>query len=172
MRSIIATTTEIYDYLRLLYAHVGQPHCPESGKPMASQTPTEIIDRLMALPAGTRLMLLAPVVQHQKGEFRDVIEKLAREGFVRARVDGELVELAVETRVKIDPKKKHDIEAVVDRLVVGEGMRQRLADSVETALKWGGGRLLALTQPPGVRGDNWEEQLQSTRMVSPKTGRS
>jgi excinuclease ABC subunit A len=172
MRSIIATTTEIYDYLRLLYAHVGQPHCPESGKPMASQTPTEIIDRLMALPEGTRLMLLAPVVQHQKGEFRDVIEKLAREGFVRARVDGELVELAVETRVKIDPKKKHDIEAVVDRLVVGEGMRQRLADSVETALKWGDGRLLALTQSPGVRGDNWEEQLQSTRMVSPKTGRS
>ena len=172
MRSIIATTTEIYDYLRLLYAHVGQPHCPESGKPMASQTPTEIIDRLMALPEGTRLMLLAPVVQHQKGEFRDVIEKLAREGFVRARVDSELVELAVETRVKIDPKKKHDIEAVVDRLVVGEGMRQRLADSVETALKWGQGRLLALTQPPGARGEDWEEQLQSTRMVSPKTGRS
>ena len=114
MRSIIATTTEIYDYLRLLYAHIGRPHCPDTGEPLTSQTPTEIIDRIMTMKEGTRLMLLAPVVSHQKGEFRDVIEKLAREGFVRARVDGELHELAVETRIKIDPKKKHHIEAVVD----------------------------------------------------------
>ena len=173
MRSIIATTTEIYDYLRLLYAHIGRPHCPDTGEPLTSQTPTEIIDRIMTMKEGTRLMLLAPVVSHQKGEFRDVIEKLAREGFVRARVDGELHELAVETRIKIDPQKKHHIEAVVDRLVLGEGMRQRLADSVETALKWGHGRLLALHQPGGT-GDreSWEEILHSTRMVSSKTGRS
>ena len=173
MRSIIATTTEIYDYLRLLFAHIGRPHCPESGEPMSSQTPTEIIDRLVAMKEGTRLMLLAPVVSHQKGEFRDVIEKLAREGFVRARVDGELHELEVNTRIKVDPKKKHHIEAVVDRLVIGEGMRQRLADSVETALKWGQGKLLALYQPAKTADrDAWEEVLHSTRMVSSKTGKS
>ena len=173
MRSIIATTTEIYDYLRLLYAHVGQPHCPDSGKPMSSQTPTQIIDRLLELPKGTRLMLLAPVISHQKGEFRDVIEKLAREGFVRARIDGQLIELEVNTRVKIDPKKKHYIEAVVDRLVVNPDMRQRLADSVETALKWGKGKLIALTQGKSKKGsDQWDEQLHSSQMVSPKTGKS
>jgi excinuclease ABC subunit A len=173
MRSIIATTTEIYDYLRLLYAHVGQPHCPDSGKLMASQTSTQIIDRLMELPEKTRLMVLAPVISHQKGEFRDVIEKLAREGFVRARVDGQLVELEVDTRIKIDPKKKHHIEVVVDRLVVGPDMRQRMADSVEIALKWGSGRLLALTQKSSSsNSDQWNEELHSTKMVSSKTGKS
>ncbi len=172
MRSIIATTTEIFDYLRLLYAHVATPHCPESGEPMSQQTPTEIIDRLMELKTGTRVMLLAPVVSHQKGEFRDVIEKLAREGFVRARVDGELVELEVNTRIMIDPKKKHHIEAVVDRLVIGDGMRQRLADSVETALKWGQGRVLAMHQSSKKKTDRWDEALHSTQMVSGATGKS
>jgi len=172
MRSIIATTTEIFDYLRLLYAHVGTPHCPESGESMSQQTPTEIIDRIMEMKAGTRVMLLAPVITHQKGEFRDVIEKLAREGFVRARVDGELVELEVNTRIMIDPKKKHHIEAVVDRLVIGDGMRQRLGDSVETALKWGQGRVLALHQSAKKKSDQWEETLHSTKMVSSATGKS
>ena len=173
MRSIIATTTEIYDYLRLLYAHVGQPHCPESGERMSSQTSTQIIDRLLKLPEGTKLMLLAPVVNHQKGEFRDVIEKLAREGFVRARVDGELIELEVNTRIKIDPKKKHYIEAVVDRLVINSEIRQRLADSVETALKWGNGKLIALTQSKSKkRQEKWNEELHSSDMFSTKTGKS
>jgi len=171
-RSVIATTTEIYDYLRLLYAHIGQPHCPDSGEPMSQQTPTEIIAKLMELPAGTRLMLLAPVVEHQKGEFRDVIEKLAREGFVRARVDGELVELAANTRVKIDPKKKHNIEVVVDRLVVGDDVRARLGDSVETSLKWGNGRVLVMQQSVGGARDRWDQKLHSTRMYSAATGRS
>ena len=172
-RSVIATTTEIYDYLRLLFAHIGQPHCPDSGEPMSQQTATEIIDRLMANDPGTRLMILAPVVSHQKGEFRDVIEKLAREGFVRARVDGQMVELAVNTRVKLDARRKHNIEVVVDRLVIGDGVRSRLADSVETALKWGKGRLLGLMQPAGKRAkDNWDETLHSTLMVSAATGRS
>ena len=94
-------------------------------------------------------MLLAPWSRAQKGEFRDVIERLAREGFVRARVDGELVELASNARVKLDPKEKHTIEVVVDRLVIDEKIRVRLSDSVETALKWGEGRLLVLHQPPG-----------------------
>jgi excinuclease ABC subunit A len=91
-RSIIATTTEVYDYLRLLYAHIGQPYCPETGVPIVRQTTSDIVDKILALPSRTRVMLLAPVVREEKGEFRDVIERLSREGFVRARVDGELIE--------------------------------------------------------------------------------
>src|SRR5437773_4191816 len=107
-RSIIATTTEIYDYLRLLYAHVGQPHCPETGVPIVTQTTSDIVDKILALPPRTRVMLLAPVVREQKGEFRDVVERLSREGFVRARIDGELVELGdPNARVKLDPKAPH-----------------------------------------------------------------
>ena len=105
------------------------------------------MDKILALPPKTRVMLLAPVVGEQKGEFRDVIERLAREGFVRARVDGELVELSSNVRVKLDPKQRHTIEAIVDRLVIDDKIRVRLSDSVETALKWGEGRLLLLQQP-------------------------
>src|SRR3954463_8637052 len=127
-RSIIATTTEIYDYLRLLYAHVGQAYCPETGVPIVHQTTSDIVDKILQLPARSRVMLLAPVVREQKGEFRDVVERLAREGFVRARIDGELVELANGARVKLDPKSKHTIEAVVDRLVIDDKIRIRLGD--------------------------------------------
>ena len=147
-RSIIATTTEIYDYLRLLFAHVGQPHCPDSGLPIAAQTTTDIIDKIVGLPAKTRVMVLAPVVREEKGEFRDVIDRLAREGFVRARVDGVLVELATNIRVKLDPKQKHSIDVVVDRLVIDDKVRVRLSDSVETALKWGEGTVVVLHQEP------------------------
>ena len=161
-RSIIATTTEIYDYLRLLYAHVGQPYCPETGVPIVRQTTSDIVDKILALPPRTRVMLLAPVVRGQKGEFRDVVERLSREGFVRARVDGELVELANGVRIKLDPKAKHTIEAVVDRLVIDEKIRVRLSDSVETALRWGEGVLLTLHQAPDV-------SLKS-KVQSPKSG--
>ncbi len=171
-RSIIATTTEIYDYLRPLFAHVGQAHCPVSGEPITHQTPSEIVDKILALPAKTRVMLLAPVVQDQKGEFRDVIERLAREGFVRARVDSELVELASNVRVKLEPKQKHTIEVVVDRLVMDEKIRVRLGDSVETALKWGEGRILLLHQSPEQPSAVWLETLHSTRNYSPATGLS
>ncbi|HEU5071983.1 MAG TPA: excinuclease ABC subunit UvrA [Verrucomicrobiae bacterium] len=178
-RSIIATTTEIYDYLRLLFAHVGQPHCPDTGVPIAAQTTTDIVDKILALPARTKVMLLAPVVRNQKGEFRDVIERMAREGFVRARVDGEIVELAANTRVKLDPARRHTIEVVVDRLVMDEKIRVRLADSVETALKWGEGVFLTLHQLPEGRAngagpvpDAWIETLHSNRMFSPATGKS
>ena len=194
-RSIIATTTEIYDYLRLLYAHVGRPHCPETGVPIVTQTTSDIVDNILALPPRTRLMLLAPVVRDQKGEFRDVIERLSREGFVRARIDGELMELAEGTRVRLDPKEKHTIEAVVDRLIIDERIRVRLSDSVETALKWGGGVMLTLHQPSeggagsplpaarlqtdiGAHGvtrpakDGWLEMLHSNRNLSPATGKS
>src|SRR5947208_3206575 len=112
-RSIIATTTEVYDYLRLLYAHVGQPYCPETGVPIVRQTTSDIVDKILSLPPRTKVMVLAPVVRAQKGEFRDVIERLGREGFVRARIDGSLVDLASGTRLKLDPKEKHTIEAAV-----------------------------------------------------------
>jgi excinuclease ABC subunit A len=187
-RSIIATTTEIYDYLRLLYAHVGQPYCPETGGPIVRQTTSDIVDKILALPPRTRVMVLAPVVREEKGEFRDVIERLSREGFVRARVDGELIELANGVRVKLEAKEKHTIEAVVDRLVIDDKIRVRLSDSVETALKWGGGVLLTLHQAEAASADKappapasaearastqaWVETLYSNRNLSPATGKS
>jgi excinuclease ABC subunit A len=174
-RSIIATTTEIYDYLRLLFANIGQPHCPVSGEPISRQTTSDIVDKILALPLKTRVMLLAPVVVKQKGEFRDVIERLAREGFVRARVDGELIELSSNVRVKLDPKQRHSIDAIVDRLVIDEKIRVRLSDSVETALKWGDGRLALLQQPgeaAGGNGNDWTESMHSNRNYSPATGQS
>lgn len=179
-RSIIATTTEIYDYLRLLYAHIGQPYCPETGTPVTRQTTTDIVDKILSLPPRSRVMLLAPVVRNLKGEFRDVMERLAREGFVRARIDGELVELSNGGRVKLEAKERHTIEAVVDRLVVDDKVRVRLSDSVETALRWGEGVLLTLHQEPesdgkpvaAVRGNGWTETLHSNRNLSPATGKS
>ena len=181
-RSIIATTTEIYDYLRLLYAHIGQAHCPETGVPISTQSTSDIVDKILALPQKTKVMLLAPIVRRQKGEFRDVFERLAREGFVRARVDGELMELGENiARVKLDKKKFHNIEAVVDRLVIDDKIRVRLVDSVETALRWGEGVMFTLHQlpeeskvqsPKSKAGENWIETLHSNKMCSPATGKS
>ena len=181
-RSIIATTTEIYDYLRLLYAHVGQAHCPETGVPISTQSTSDIVDKILARPPKTKVMLLAPIVRRQKGEFRDVFERLAREGFVRARVDGELIELGENiARVKLDKKKFHNIEAVVDRLVIDDKIRVRLGDSVETALRWGEGVMFTLHQlpeeskvqsPKSKAGENWIETLHSNKMCSPATGKS
>jgi len=192
-RSTVATVTEIYDYLRLLYAHVGQPHCPETGVPIIPQTTSDIVDKILALPPKQRVMLLAPVVRDQKGEFRDVVERLAREGFVRARIDGEFVELQANVRVKLDPKARHNIDVIVDRLIIDDKVRVRLSDSVETALRWGEGVVLVLHQPPAVesRGskaegktaaldsrpsnldsDKWTEVMHSNRNFSPATGKS
>jgi excinuclease ABC subunit A len=171
-RSIIATTTEIYDYLRLLFAHVGQPFCPETGVPIVRQTTSDIVDRILALPPRTRVMLLAPVVREQKGEFRDVVERLAREGFVRARIDGELVELANGVRVKLEPKERHTIEAVVDRLVIDDKIRVRLSDSVETALKWGEGTLLTLHQEPAAASNALAASPPLATAGSPSSGAS
>ena len=171
-RSTIATTTEIYDYMRLLFANVGQAHCPESGQPISSLSASDMIEQLLRLPEDTRLMLLAPVIQNQKGEFRDVLEKLAREGFVRARIDGQFVELEANVRVPLDSKKKHSIEIVVDRLVVSDKARGRLADSVETSLKWGNGKIVALSQSQDQDRDSWKELCLSNRLSSPVTGKS
>jgi excinuclease ABC subunit A len=168
-RSTIATTTEIYDYLRLLYAHIGQAHCPRSGAPLSRQSASDIIDRILALPERTRVMLLAPVIKEQQGEFRDVIDRLSREGFVRARVDGQLVELEANMRLKLNPRQKHTIDIVVDRLIVGPKIRARLGDSVETALKWGKGLMLLLHQEV-QGGKKWIETVYSERLYSPITG--
>ena len=131
-RSTVATVTEIYDYMRLLWARVGVPHSPTTGLPITSQTVSQMVDRAMALPEGTRALLLAPIVRGRKGEYRKELLTLLKDGFTRAKVDGELVEIA--DAPALDKKKKHDISVVVDRIVVRPGLEQRLAESFETAL--------------------------------------
>lgn len=167
-RSTIATTTEIYDYLRLLFSAIGQPHDPATGQPVYKQTAQSIVDALLKLPQEAKMILLAPMVEDQVGEFRDVLEKIRREGFVRARINGEIVELGSKQPVRLDKSGSHCIEAVVDRLVNREGVRQRLADSVETALKWGSGSLIALVQEQGE--DEWHPHRFSTDFTNPETG--
>jgi excinuclease ABC subunit A len=171
-RSIIATTTEIYDYLRLLFAHVGSRIVRRVAIRFHGGRPVTLWMACWHYRSALDLMVLAPVVTGQKGEFRDVMERLAREGFVRARVDGTIVELAANVRVQMDPKALHTIEAVVDRLVVDEKIRVRLSDSVETALKWGEGRLVTLCQAPGDDPARWVETRYSNRLYSPSTGRT
>jgi len=131
-RSTVGTVTEIYDYLRLLFARIGHPHCTSCGKEITSQTVSQMVDQLMALPAGTRLTLLGPMIRGRKGEYKKELNQLRKEGFTRVVIDGKPVELADE--FELDKKKKHDIDIVVDRIVVKEGVQRRLADSLETAL--------------------------------------
>ena len=130
-RSTVGTVTEIYDYLRLLYARVGRPHCPVCGRPIAGQSLDQIVEQVLALPEGTRFTVNAPVVRDRKGEFRDVLDELRRDGFTRVKVDGE--QLLLEDEITLDKKFKHTIEVVVDRLVMKDDLRQRLTQSVETA---------------------------------------
>jgi len=151
-RSTIATTTEIYDYLRVLFSAVGQPHDPGTGKPLVRQTPQQIVDQILAYPPETKIVVLAPTVVNERGEFRDVIEKLRREGFVRARIDGEIVELGRSEPIRLKKTDSHTIEAVVDRLIIRDGVRVRLADSIDTALTWGGNRVVVLRQRPNIVG--------------------
>jgi excinuclease ABC subunit A len=166
-RSIIATTTEIYDYLRVLFSAIGQPHDPLTGQPIFRQTAQQIVDQILQFPAETKIILLAPLVRNESGEFRDVIEKTRREGFVRVRVDGEIVELGRPEPIRLKKGERHTIEAVVDRLVVREGIRTRLADSVETALKWGNNRMVVLRE--NAQRSNWEEIRYSTDYGNPET---
>jgi excinuclease ABC subunit A len=140
-RSTVGTVTEIYDYLRLLYARVGQPHCPRCGKPITSQSVQQIVDALLRLPAQTRLGLIAPVVRDRKGELRKELEALRRDGFARVAIDGELHDLSEE--IQLDKKRRHTLEVYVDRVVIKEGIESRLFDSVELALKLSGGLLKA-----------------------------
>ena len=132
-RSTVGTVTEIYDYMRLLFARIGRPHCHNCGQPIARQTPEQIVDQVLQMPEGTRFQVLAPIVRTRKGEFTQLFEDLARRGFARARVDGEVKDLS--DKIRLDRYFQHDIDVIVDRLVIKEGMASRLTDSIETALK-------------------------------------
>ena len=160
-RSTVGTITEIYDYLRLLYARIGIPHCPECGKEISQQTIDQMVDYLMALEPGTKLQLLAPIVRGKKGEYKKLIEDMKKSGFVRIRIDGEVMDINDE--IKLDKNKKHSIEVVVDRIIVKEGIERRLTDSLETVLKLSGG--LALIDIIGV-----EEKLFSQNYACPDCG--
>jgi len=157
-RSIVATTTEIHDYLRLLYASIGHPHCYRCGKPVARQSAEQIVEQLLDLPANSRLMLLAPLVRGRKGGHEELLDAVRKQGFVRVRIDGEIYEMDV--LPQLDKRKKHSIEVVIDRLVVADKIRSRLADSVELALRQGEGVLLAMVQE-GV--GRWREILYSEK---------
>jgi excinuclease ABC subunit A len=152
-RSTVATVTEIYDYLRLLYARAGRPHCHVCGFPVASSTPQQMVEKVLTLPEKTRFLVLAPVVRGRKGEYGKQLNEYAEQGFARVRVDGEVHELPVD--LGLDKNYKHDIEVVVDRLVIREGIERRLTDSVETALKLAEG----LVQVETVAGDGEGESM-------------
>jgi excinuclease ABC subunit A len=139
-RSTVGTVTEIHDYLRLLFARIGKPHCPQCGRPIERQTAQQIVDQIMALPEGTAVQIMAPVVRGRKGEYKQLFEDLKKEGFVRVRVDGVLRTLFED--IELDKNKRHDIEIVLDRIKVEAKKRGRIADSVETALKWGQGLVI------------------------------
>ncbi|NQT81750.1 excinuclease ABC subunit UvrA [bacterium] len=143
-RSTVATTTEIYDYLRLLYASIGVPHCYKCGREISSQTVQEIVDAILELPARTKVQILAPVVRGRKGEHQQLLDSLRTQGYVRVRIGGEVRELAEE--IKLSKRVKHDIAVVVDRLIAKQGIRSRLTDSVETSLKLGNGSVIAWTK--------------------------
>lgn len=160
-RSTVGTITEIYDYLRLLFASIGVPHCPKCGRAISRQTAAQIVQRVMALTPEDRVMVLAPIVRGRKGEFKKEMEKLVEHGFTRARIDGELVSL--EDEIQLDKRKNHTIEVVVDRLLVKPGIEQRLEMSIGLAMKLAGG----LVQVAIVGGD---EQLYSERLACPDCG--
>lgn len=160
-RSTVATITEIYDYLRLLYARIGRPVCPTHGMEIASQTVQQMVDQIMELPERTRIQILAPVVSGRKGEHIKLLEDLQKEGYVRLRVDGEMHEITDD--IQLDKNKKHTIEVVVDRIIVKEGIESRLTDSLETALPLGNGRVI-------VDVINGEEIVMSENHACPECG--
>ncbi len=136
-RSTVGTVTEIYDYLRLLYARIGHPHCPQCGKPISQQTVDQIVDTVKALPERTKILILAPLIRGRKGEHQKILEKAKKDGFVRVRINGEV--RGLDEEITLDKQKKHTIELVVDRLIIRPDMEKRLADSIELALSYGGG---------------------------------
>src|ERR687883_1014423 len=166
-RSTVGTVTEIYDYLRLLWARIGHPHCHICGKPVAGQSAEQIIDQVMELEEGTRFMVMAPVVRGRKGEYGKVLEELRGEGFQRARVDGEMRML--EDEIVLDKKYKHDISIVIDRLVMRHDLRKRLADSIETAVALADGMVEIETVPRGGEGAA-EVILYSEKFACPDHG--
>jgi excinuclease ABC subunit A len=169
-RSTVATVTEIYDYLRLLYARAGRPHCHVCGFPVASSTSQQMVEKILELPEGTRFMLLAPVVRGRKGEYGRFLQELAEDGYARVRVDGALHELPVD--LNLDKNYKHDIEVVVDRLVIRDGIERRLTDSVETALRLAEGLILVETVERDGSGAEGESMLFSETFTCTNCGAS
>jgi excinuclease ABC subunit A len=169
-RSTVGTITEIYDYLRVLYARVGQGHCPSCGKPITAQTREQIIEQIIALPEGTRFALLAPVVRAQKGEFRDLFADLIKQGFVRARVDGRQVSLSDDLR--LDRQMRHSVEVVVDRLTASADVRPRLAEAVELGLSLGGGNLIVAREPVAGAPEHPDDWNLSAHFACPDCGKS
>ena len=159
-RSTVSTATEIYDYLRLLFARVGTPTCPQCGRGVAAQTVPQMVERVLALPAESKLMVLAPLVRNAKGDHKPVLARILREGFIRVRIDGDIYE--VKTPPKLDKAKKHTIEAVVDRIIIKPDIRTRISESIETALKVGDGVAVISWQPPG-ESDKWTDESFSER---------
>jgi len=162
-RSTVGTVTEVYDYLRLLYARVGHPHCPVCGREVRRQTVEQMADHVEKLPKGTRIMVRGPVVKGRKGEYRSLIEDVRKSGFVRVRVDGSLYEIG--EQIPMDKNKKHDVQVVVDRIVVGPEQRTRLVDSIETAARLGGGSVI-------IAPDKGEEIQMSQDFACPYDGTS
>jgi excinuclease ABC subunit A len=160
-RSTVGTVTEIYDYLRLLFSSIGQPHCPQCGQTITRQSVEQILQSVLALPEGERVMILAPIVRGRKGEFKKELAKLARDGFIRARVDGELRSL--DEDIRLDKRRNHSIEAVIDRLLIKPGINERLGESIRTALKLTNGAVL-------VSVIDGEEKLYSEKMACVNCG--
>ena len=165
-RSTVGTITEIYDYLRLLFARVGEPHCPEHGTKLEAQTVSQMVDQVMALPEGARVMVLAPIVRERKGEHVHVFKELRTSGFIRARVDGLVCE--IDYPPELEKNKKHSIDVVVDRLKIKPGLEQRLAESFETAIQLAEG----LAMVAHIGDDDQEEMLFSALFACPKCGHS
>ncbi len=161
-RSTVGTVTEIYDYLRLLYARIGHPHCPNCKRPIAGQTIQQIVDQLLLLPKGARLQVIAPLIRGRKGEYSALFDELRKKGYVRIRVDGEIQELDGE--ISLDKNKKHNIEVIIDRIILREGIESRLADSLETALDLGDGLVIVQETVSG------EEKIFSTSFACIECG--
>ncbi|RLA02649.1 MAG: excinuclease ABC subunit UvrA, partial [Gammaproteobacteria bacterium] len=168
-RSTVGTITEIYDYLRLLFARAGIPQCPDHHKPLQAQSISQMVDQAMALPAESKVMVLAPVIQERKGEHLQLVQELLSQGFIRARIDGYVVELS--EMPTLDPKKKHSIDVVVDRLKIRDESRLRMAESFETAttLSDGLAKLAFMEQQDGI---DKEDLLFSARFACPVCGHS
>ncbi|MDD5541356.1 MAG: excinuclease ABC subunit A, partial [Candidatus Marinimicrobia bacterium] len=160
-RSTVGTVTEIYDYLRLLYARIGVPYCYQCGKRIERQTIQQIVDNIISMPEDTRIMILAPLVRGRKGEYKEVFREVQREGFVRIRVDGKISE--IERTLTLDKNKKHNIEVVVDRLIINPTVKERLTESVELALKIGSGLLIVMI-------NSEREQIFSERLACTDCG--
>src|SRR6266436_1629796 len=167
-RSTVGTVTEIYDYMRLLFARIGIPYSPATGLPIESQTVSQMVDRILAMKEGTRLLLLAPIIRGRKGEYRKELIDLQKRGFTRVKIDGTMMEIDEAPNLNkgkgLDKKLKHDIEVVVDRIVVREGIGTRLADSIETALDLADGIMIA------ERADGGERTIFSAKFACPVSG--